>query len=435
MRQRFLPNTATWSTALALACALPGCSSDSKSDTARATETDDNSSSDDDSPSDTPEAGTSAGDDDGARESDESDDSSNAANEDDAADDSDDATPNGSNSSDDEDPAQSDDPAGDGSSADDSHDSSGADDGNATSDDDGSETVCTQGDTRECVGVGACSGGQICGADGFWEACECGTVTGEDTVTSGPSNDGASSGDRNPDEEDTDDDNASSDSTTDEETLSVPSDAPTGPIDLGSGFALSEPLVVPPWDQAFSESVRITLEDLDLIFTAGFGFGLQHGNHARDVARPYDAPGRYCPSGEGVAIELYLGDAPGISFSFLDAGGDGVWPSSERGVVGVQFEISGAPETGVIFAFSDPNREWQGRQPFWNGTHTVIFGNRNSDGSVSVPVSLDESVAAVYPIDGNPSAIHFLVHDSSVMDELSPYDYCVSNIRFIVEYQ
>src|SRR5690606_6941164 len=69
MRLRFLPNTATWSTALVLACALPSCSSDSKSDTARATETDDNSSSDDDSPSDTPEAGTSEGDDDGAAES------------------------------------------------------------------------------------------------------------------------------------------------------------------------------------------------------------------------------------------------------------------------------------------------------------------------------------------------------------------------------
>ena len=34
---------------------------------------------------------------------------------------------------------------------------------------------CDAGDTRVCVGPGACTGGQFCGADERWSACNCGT--------------------------------------------------------------------------------------------------------------------------------------------------------------------------------------------------------------------------------------------------------------------
>jgi non-reducing end alpha-L-arabinofuranosidase len=39
----------------------------------------------------------------------------------------------------------------------------------------GSTFFCTPGDTRICVGPGACSGGQACLATGSWGACDCGT--------------------------------------------------------------------------------------------------------------------------------------------------------------------------------------------------------------------------------------------------------------------
>jgi hypothetical protein len=40
--------------------------------------------------------------------------------------------------------------------------------------DDAPTSGCTQGDTRECVGPGACKGGQLCDTDGKWGGCECG---------------------------------------------------------------------------------------------------------------------------------------------------------------------------------------------------------------------------------------------------------------------
>lgn len=43
----------------------------------------------------------------------------------------------------------------------------------------GAATICTPGETQACVGPGACSGAQVCNADGMgWGACDCGTGTG-----------------------------------------------------------------------------------------------------------------------------------------------------------------------------------------------------------------------------------------------------------------
>ena len=38
----------------------------------------------------------------------------------------------------------------------------------------GGAGMCTAGDTRACVGPGACQGGQLCGPDGSWGSCDCG---------------------------------------------------------------------------------------------------------------------------------------------------------------------------------------------------------------------------------------------------------------------
>jgi hypothetical protein len=54
----------------------------------------------------------------------------------------------------------------------------GGSDGSAETTGSASEAVCAQGETRECVGPGQCSGAQQCGSDGLWGACDCGTGTG-----------------------------------------------------------------------------------------------------------------------------------------------------------------------------------------------------------------------------------------------------------------
>ncbi|MFO0569109.1 MAG: hypothetical protein U0263_25845 [Polyangiaceae bacterium] len=42
----------------------------------------------------------------------------------------------------------------------------------------GSSVTCTPGDTRACVGPGACNGGQQCSASGVWGTCDCGAGSG-----------------------------------------------------------------------------------------------------------------------------------------------------------------------------------------------------------------------------------------------------------------
>jgi hypothetical protein len=56
-----------------------------------------------------------------------------------------------------------------------SHKRSGGTQGAAGDDGDDDNRVCSPGATQVCVGPGACSGGQVCVADGSrWAACECG---------------------------------------------------------------------------------------------------------------------------------------------------------------------------------------------------------------------------------------------------------------------
>lgn len=49
-----------------------------------------------------------------------------------------------------------------------------------------SSTTCTNGETRQCIGSGACAGGQVC-SGGAWSACDCGGGGdgGADVVTPG----------------------------------------------------------------------------------------------------------------------------------------------------------------------------------------------------------------------------------------------------------
>lgn len=46
----------------------------------------------------------------------------------------------------------------------------------------GEKPACNANDTRMCVGPGACAGGQVCGPDGNWNACDCGGGTGGATI-------------------------------------------------------------------------------------------------------------------------------------------------------------------------------------------------------------------------------------------------------------
>jgi hypothetical protein len=53
--------------------------------------------------------------------------------------------------------------------------------------------TCTLGDTRSCVGPAACPGGQRCGDDGKWGACDCGmspSATGGNSGAGGGATDG-----------------------------------------------------------------------------------------------------------------------------------------------------------------------------------------------------------------------------------------------------
>jgi hypothetical protein len=53
----------------------------------------------------------------------------------------------------------------------------------------GGASACTQGDTRPCVGPGACQGGQMCSANGLWGACECGATSSSSSTCAAPSSD------------------------------------------------------------------------------------------------------------------------------------------------------------------------------------------------------------------------------------------------------
>ncbi|MBK7583411.1 MAG: IgGFc-binding protein [Myxococcales bacterium] len=58
----------------------------------------------------------------------------------------------------------------------------------------GGKGGCPQGETRACVGPGACQGGQTCGKDGSWGACDCGGGSGGGGAGGGPSGGAAGSG-------------------------------------------------------------------------------------------------------------------------------------------------------------------------------------------------------------------------------------------------
>ena len=56
----------------------------------------------------------------------------------------------------------------------------------------GKHDGCAAGETRTCVGPGACPGGQLCSAEGTWGTCDCG---GLDAGDGGPRPDGSAQGD------------------------------------------------------------------------------------------------------------------------------------------------------------------------------------------------------------------------------------------------
>ena len=59
----------------------------------------------------------------------------------------------------------------------------------------GSTTIgCVPGDTRTCVGPGACHGGQTCGNDAHWSSCDCGVQNSDSGGSSSSAGAAATSG-------------------------------------------------------------------------------------------------------------------------------------------------------------------------------------------------------------------------------------------------
>ncbi len=59
---------------------------------------------------------------------------------------------------------------------------------------DGKSDACQSGETRTCVGPGACQGGQQCSASGVWSSCDCGGVGGSSATGGDGGNSGTGSG-------------------------------------------------------------------------------------------------------------------------------------------------------------------------------------------------------------------------------------------------
>jgi hypothetical protein len=63
-----------------------------------------------------------------------------------------------------------------------------------TTNDSGTDSVCSPGDMRTCSGPDACEGAQLCSADGTWGSCDCADGTGGGAGTGGATGGAAGGG-------------------------------------------------------------------------------------------------------------------------------------------------------------------------------------------------------------------------------------------------
>lgn len=382
----FRLSTVAWSGALTLAFTCSSCSTDSKSDTTGATETDDaatddtqsgdtaNASSNDESPADTREAGTSEAEDDGASEGDGFDDTSRHATDEDSS-------PN-------------------------------ADD---TSEHDAAEPVCTQGDTRECVGAGACEGGQICDTSGFWGVCDCGASN-------------ASEGDAK--------DSGVSDAVAaiNDEVDRIEGDGATASGLPAESYEV--PLNAAQLDDE-AQTVSVQVPELDLMYHIRFGEVFAHGGGFTLVESIDD--GTYCVSGTAQywGNHLLYSEMNGIHLIPTSLDGD-AWAPERRGVVGIAFTLEGSQENvGLILLQEsvdslgdDVLLRLGGDSPLADGRHAVAFSN------VWKYRGPDDPGEAYARYEGTGFTRVMLVvrtlGPNESLNELKEFSYCVSNIALIV---
>ncbi len=352
-------------TATVLACSNDG----SGEETAQVATTDDDAASDetDDDPSDT---STDSADSDSS-------DSGGPASGDDTASQSDDVAGDGESvASTDQAPSNADAASNDASAS----ATDPADDGEPPADGAMADAVCEQGATRECVGAAACAGGQICGVDGLWGACDCGEGGQAESASA----------------------------------------ADPEPPPIGDEYILGMPLI----PQSGPEPrLHEWVENPDIGLFWAAGAGLEAQLTVRD-------DGAFCLSGEARHYNNYeLSDLPGLQISFAaSVDGDATqsfYNAADR-LYGFQFEVAGTPSTGVAVrwgAGGDPqdfylSEVWWYVAPTYGGTDAFLFSDASQRFDTTKLVM-----------------VHFLAHWTDNVEaetEPQPFDFCVVSLRPIL---
>ncbi len=341
--------------------------------------------------------------------------------------------------------------------------------------------VCTQGDTRECVGAGACNGGQLCDDDGKWGKCECG-IDADETTDGGSASD-ESTGSTSTDEEtsstgsdatDVDGEGASASGgtdggdsesdgvgETDSSTSSPPGDtdgaesgagtddgAPVGRPDGGSlpaapaentppalpetqdagelvpdGYALGESLVP---TKSLVASDRETYRNEDLDYTWFLRASTSKGKEF-DV----DDRGAFCLRGEARHFYDYVnGEFPGAEFWFIlgrDENGIATrWYDARDKVYGFYFELENTPATGVaVQVATGVPRMLEYSALDW------FIGSSHTDGVNVVMFPLEDQAFDWAYL----ASIRFGVHTRDFAEAEGtpqPYDFCLKALRPII---
>lgn len=350
----------------------------------------------------------------------------------------------------------------------------------ATQTEEPSPPHCEQGDTRECVGPGACKGGQICDERGLWKPCQCGGAmwsavreAGTSDTTAASAVDGGLSSptahlpssngevtdagaastelDPTPSAEDTGDDapdanSGGSDGPNDTSTTDVPD-----PTANDSGTAISEVFEDPTLENGPIDhptlDVRLSahVEEHDPIELNRLDWG-------QSVAYQRDARS-FCVRGSALPGGFYsLQGPPGLTLSFKtlvpNLDGSESWDATADGVSAITFEIDGAPNTGIYVV---PWSLYQFREdyiayatyvvgPEFNGPQSLALESTvlQPPETVCSPVhdgSTVETQRDCVALDPTHLAgISFVVHatPSEESAELLPFDFCVSNLAFVL---
>ncbi len=256
------------------------------------------------------------------------------------------------------------------------------------------KAVCEQGETRECVGPGACAGGQICGVDGLWGACDCGELPGDEFEDAGS--------------------------------------IETEDLQFEELEPLEVPFVGAMEDEVAEPWAVYSPFEIDFFVESGAQWLVEDAEGASGEAiMSFPDSRTFCVEGEARTYDNYAAATyPGIRIGFVKEFDDEGLVSKMLDVtatkmVGYAFELIDAPETGVIPMwgyvplgwFSPYQRVSVFGEPVTSGTHVVYFSDADADGWEEF------------------EHFQFLVHPVDVDEAVStpvPFAFCISNLRPIV---